>query len=123
MERAVVKQPVDRVQQLGGFVRIGVEPPSEARLVDSLGVVVLIPEKRQQHHRLAEVEALGDGVVATVGDHQIDLRQDGGLRQELRAGHVRCQLQLGVLGAHRNDHPVRRLGQRSDEASHQLDVG
>ncbi len=109
--------------QLGGFVLVGVEPGSEAGLVDSLGVVVLIPEQRQQHHRLAEVKALGDRVVAAVGDHELDLRQDRGLGQELLADHVRRQLELGVLRSHRDDHPVRGVGERADQAAHQLDVG
>ena len=50
------------------------QPDAEAQLVHALGVVVLVPEQRQQHHRLAEVHRLGRGVVAAVGDHQVDLR-------------------------------------------------
>ena len=61
---------------------VGREPTPEAGLVDPLGVVDLVPEQRQHDHRLAVVERLGDGVVAAVGDDEVDLRQDRRLRQE-----------------------------------------
>jgi hypothetical protein len=67
---------------------VGVEPFPEPGLRDALGVVVLIPEQREDDHRFAEVDGLGGRVVPAVSDHQIDHRQDSGLRQELRAPHV-----------------------------------
>jgi hypothetical protein len=52
---------------------------------DALRVVVLVPEDRERQHRLAEPHALGRRVVAAVRDHGVDVRQHGGLRQELLA--------------------------------------
>jgi hypothetical protein len=49
--------------------------------------VVLVPEDRQDDHRFAEVEGLGDGVVTAVGD-EVDLGEDRGLGDGLGAGHV-----------------------------------
>ena len=82
-------------------------PDAEARLVDALRVVGLVPEDRQRDHRLAEVEALGRRVVAAVRDDEVDLREDRRLRQELRAPHVVGELELGVLRPLRHDEPVR----------------
>ena len=87
--RASASDAVDRGEQLLRRVAVGVEPHAEARLLDALGVVVLVPEQRQDDHRLAEVQALGDRVVAAVGDDGVDLREDRGLGQELLAGHRR----------------------------------
>ena len=102
---------------------VGRQPHAEADLLDALRVVVLVPEERQHDHRLAEVDRLGDRVVAAVRDHEVDLRQDRRLRQELGAGHVRRELDRLVLRALADDVAVRRLGERGDEAVHQLDVG
>ena len=49
--------------------------------------------------------------------------QDRRLRQELGARHVGRELDLVVLRALADDVAVGRLGQRGDEAVHQLDVG
>src|SRR3954471_23118997 len=62
-ERAVGQQPVDRAAQLLRLPLVAREPLAEAELVDSLRVVVLVPEERKYDHRLPEVQALGDGVV------------------------------------------------------------
>jgi len=59
---------------------VGVEPAAESEFLHPLSIVVLIPEKRQHDHRLAEMERLGDRVVAAMCDHQIDLRQERRLR-------------------------------------------
>ena len=60
-------------------------------------------------HRLAEAQRLGDGVVAAVGDHEVDVRQDRDLRQELGAGHVAGELELVVLRALGDDDAVAAL--------------
>ena len=54
-------------------------------LVDPLRVVVLVPEQGHEHHGLAEVEGLGDGVVAAVGYDHVDVGQDRRLGQEFLA--------------------------------------
>ena len=64
--------------------RVGVQSDAEPEFVDALGVFVLVPEQRQHDQRLAEVQRLGDGVVAAVRDHQVDLGNHLGLRQHLR---------------------------------------
>ena len=84
------------------------EADAVAELVDALGVVVLVPEQRQHDHRLAEVHRLGGGVVATVGDHQVDLRDHLGLRDGRGAGHVVGQPQLVGPGTHAHDDAVPR---------------
>ena len=81
-ERLVGQELVDGVGELLVAEAVGREAPAEAGLVDPLGVVDLVPEQRQHDHRLAVVEGLGDGVVAAVGDDEVDLRQDRRLGQE-----------------------------------------
>ena len=78
---------------------------------------------REHDHRLAEVEGLGRGVVAAVGDHQVDERQDGRLGQEHRADHV-----VWAGGTARCWGPWRRRiggasAQDVDEAPHEVDIG
>ena len=103
--------------------RIRRQALAEAELVDTLRVVVLIPEDREHHHRLAEVEALGGRVVAAVRDDEIDLRQDRRLREELRAPHVVGELEQLVLRPLGHDEPVRTVREDRDQALHQLEVG
>ena len=91
--------------------------------MDPLRVVVLVPEDRQDDHRLAEVDALGGRVVAAVGDHEIHLGQHRNLRDELGPGHVGGQLVCLVLRSLRDDVAVRRLGQRLHEPLHERHVG
>ena len=102
---------------------VRVEPAAEPELVHALGVVVLVPEERQHHRRLREVQRLGDGVVAAVRDHEVDLRQDRRLGQELGADHVLGEAQLVVARAHADDEEVVGLAQRVDQPLHQLHVG
>ena len=102
---------------------VRVEAHAEAELVHALRVVVLIPEERQDDHRLAEVEALGDRVVAAVRDHEVGVGEDRRLREELRAAHVVRELVLIVLRPFRDDEALRAVGKRRDEPSHQVDVG
>ena len=73
MKRPVGQEPIDRGGHRLGFEGVRRQAHAEPSLVDPLGVVVLVPEERQQDHRQAIVEALGDRVVAAVGDHQVDL--------------------------------------------------
>ena len=87
----VGEQPVDGAEQLVVGEVVGVEPHAEAELVHPLRVVVLVPEQRQHDHRLAEVERLGGRVVAAVGDHEVDERDDrssaaGGSRPTCSSG-------------------------------------
>ena len=103
--------------------RVGRQPPPEARLVDALGVVDLVPEQRQHDHRLAVVERLDDGVVAAVRDHEVDQRQDRRLGQERLAGHVVVEPDLVGQRSLGHDHPVLRAPEHVDQALHQLDVG
>ena len=88
-----------------------------------LRVVVLVPEQRQHDHRLAEVQALGGGVVPAVRDHQVGERDDRGLRHELRAPHVRRQGDLLVQRPQGHHVPVRGGRQAVDHPLHQADVG
>ena len=67
-QRAVREQPVQRAAQLVARVPVRRQADPEAELVHPLRVVVLVPEQRQQHGRLAEVQRLGGRVVAAVGD-------------------------------------------------------
>ena len=120
--RVVRKQPLDRAPQLVRFVAVRVEPQAEAELVHALRVVVLIPEERQDDHRLPEVEALRDRVVAAVRDHEVDVGEDRRLREKLGAAHVVGQLVLVVLRSFRDDEAMRTVGERRDEPAHQLDV-
>src|SRR5439155_373198 len=79
------EQTVDCLDQLFRLVAVGVEAAAESELLHPLSVVVLIPEERQHDHRLAEMQGLGDRVVAAVRDHEIDLREDRRLRWALLA--------------------------------------
>src|SRR5438552_2444963 len=56
-------------------------------------------------------------------DHEIDEREDGRLWEVLLAPHVVRELELGVLGALRDDEPMARLRERVHEAPHEIDVG
>src|SRR5581483_7745248 len=62
-EPPVAKESLDRPRELLVLEPIRVEPDPEPQLGDPLGVVVLIPEERQDDHRLAEVERLRRRVV------------------------------------------------------------
>ena len=88
---AVAEERVDGAGQLVVLEVVRRQAPPEAGLVDPLGVVDLVPEERQHDHRLAVVEGLGDGVVAAVGDDQVDLGQDRRLGQEALADLVVVQ--------------------------------
>ena len=121
-QRVVAEQSVDRARQLLGRVRVRVEPHAEAGLVEPLGVVVLIPEEREDHGGLAEPQRLGDRVVAAVRDHEVDVREDRDLRQELGAGHVRGELELIVLRALGHHDPAVDLRELADQRAHELDV-
>ena len=123
LQVGVGEQPPDRVGQLLVIEPVRVQPHAVAQLVHALRVVVLIPEQRQHDHRLAEVEALGHGVVAAVRDDHVDLRQDRRLRQELLAEHVVGERQQFVLRPLADDHAVVGGAQDVDQALHQLDVG
>src|SRR5205807_8489208 len=99
LELVVAEEPVDHAAQLARLVVVGRQPDAGRQLLDPLGVVVLIPEEREDDHRLAEEEALRDRVVAAVSQDEVDLRQDPRLRQELSADHVVGELELVVLRA------------------------
>jgi len=94
---------------------VGVQPDAESQLVHPLRVVVLVPEQRQRDHRLAEVQALGDGVVAAMGDDQVAHRQHRRPREERRAGHVGSELDLGM---HRIARCRRRHQHRTSILAH-----
>ena len=119
----VGQQPVDGAEQLVVGEVVGRQADAVAELVDPLRVVVLVPEQRQHDHRLAEVHGLGRGVVATVGDHQVDLRDDPGLRHDRVADHVVGQPDLVGPGAHAHDHAVLGGAEQVDEPLQQADVG
>ena len=91
--------------------------------MNSLGVVVLVPEQRQHNHRLAEVQRLGRGVVPTVSNHQVNLVDDGGLGEELCSHHVVRQLELVVLGSFAHDKLVRGFPQDIHESLHEGHIG
>src|SRR5262249_42479607 len=107
----------------GRLVAVGVEAGAEAGFVEALGVVVLVPEDREDDHRLAGVEGLGDGVVATVGDHQVDLGGGLGVGGGIGGGRVVGEVVRGWLGAFGDDHPVAVAGEGFDQVAHQVDVG
>ncbi len=79
---------VKRRDEVGAGELIRGEPDAEAELADALGVVVLIPEERQDEHRFAEEEALRRRIVSPVGDDGVDPRQNRRLRQERFAVHI-----------------------------------
>src|SRR2546425_6754998 len=54
-EVRIREQAIDRIGQVGSLEVVRGESNAQAQLVDALGVVVLVPEQRQDHHRLAEV--------------------------------------------------------------------
>src|SRR5699024_2065757 len=85
----VRQETVDRLEQFGLGAAVCVQVHSQSFLLHSSGIVVLVGEQWHYHDRFAECKRLGDGVVATVTDHQVDHRQDGGLRQEGTTAHVR----------------------------------
>ena len=122
-QRGVGEQPFDGVGQLGVGEGVGVQPHPEPEFVDALGVFVLVPEQRQHDQRLAEVQRLGDGVVAAVGDHQVDLRDHLGLRQHLRADHVVRQRDPVGLRSLADDEAVPGGAEHVDQALHEFDVG
>ena len=122
-QRGVPQQAGERAVQLRVGEAVGVQAHAEPELVHPLGVVVLVPEQRQDDHGLAEVQALGGGVVAAVRDHQVGARDDRGLRQELRAVHVAGQLQFGVQRSLGHDVAVRGGRQAVDDPAHQGHVG
>src|SRR5215211_4129956 len=119
----IAQQAIDRAGDLRVRERVGREALAESRLVDALGVVVLVPEDGQQHHRLAEVHAFGDGVVATVCDHEVYMREYRDLGEELGARHIGRELVGLVLRTLRYHVAMRRLGERFDQALHQGHVG
>ena len=55
-------------------------------------------------------------------DHQVDMRQDGRLRQVPPAVHVRRQGELLVAGALADDVLVLRLAQNRRQSFHQLNI-
>ena len=99
------------------------QTPTETEVVHALGVVVLVPEQRQQDHRRAEVERLGRRVVAAVSDDRVDLRDDRGLRQELCADHVVGELVEVGLRPLAHDEAVRCATEHIHEPLHEVDVG
>lgn len=107
----VAQKTVDRAVELGVGEAVRIEADAVAQFGHALGVVVLVPEQRQQDHGLAEVEGLGGRVVAAVGDDEIDQRKDPGLRQVLLAPHVRSQFDLLVHRAPGDDVAVRGPGE------------
>src|SRR3954471_2718057 len=107
LERLLPQQAVDRAGDVVVGERVGREALTEPRFVDALSVVVLVPEDRQQHHRLAMVHALGDRVVAAVRYDEVDVGEHRDLREELGADHVRRELVGLVLGTLRDHEAVR----------------
>ena len=118
-QRAVRQQLVDRVGQLLVAEVVGRQAAAEPCLVDALGVVDLVPEERQDDHRLAVVERLGDGVVAAVGDDQVDPGQDRRLGQEPLARLVVVQGDLVGQRTLGDDDPVLGRRQQVDQPLHQ----
>src|SRR5437879_4571463 len=121
-EVIVVEKAVDGADELVVFELVGWQAHAEAELVHALRVVVLIPrvvvlipEERQHDHRLSEMERLGDRVVATVRDDEVDLRKDRRLRQELLAEHVVGERDQLVLRTLAHNHPVIGLREHVDE--------
>jgi len=98
---------------------VGGKPYTVATFVDSLRVVVLIPEQRQHDRRHPERECLADGVVAAVRDHRVALGHDRGLWHELLTPHPLAERELVMKRTHRDDHPVRCPVQRVDHPLHQ----
>lgn len=64
----IAEQTADRAVELGVGEAVRAEPDAVTQFGHALGVVVLVPEQRQQDHGLAEVEGLGRRVVAAVRD-------------------------------------------------------
>jgi hypothetical protein len=65
--------------------------------IDPRRIVVAIPDIGHDDCRLAEIEALGERVIAAVMDGCIDLRNDGWLRKPALDNDVTRQVAILVL--------------------------
>ena len=121
-ERVVTQQAVDGPDELVLGPVVGGHPGTEARLLEALGVVVLIPEERQRDHGEAEVKPLADGVVAAVRDQQIALGKDRRLRQNWFPYIFGPSVIWSLSGPMDTTVRCSIEGHRVDEALHQTDV-
>src|SRR5664280_2645069 len=67
-----------------------------AGFVDAGGVVVAVPNVRHDDRRLAEVQTLGEGVVAAVVNDSVNLRNDRGLREPLVENYILWDVRVSV---------------------------
>ena len=87
-----------------------------------LRVVVLVPEQRQDDHRLPEVQRLGGRVVAPVSDDEVHLGDHLGLRQDRGPDHVVGEVDHVSHRSLAHDVPVLRAPEHVNKPSHQVYV-
>ena len=103
------------------FVAVHLE--AMAGFLDAGGVVVTVPDVGHDDGGLAEIQALGETVVAAVVDHRVDLWNDRGLR--VPAGDMDVRWHVGIFAfvfLHVDQRTIGQFGQDLDDPLEQRSV-